>query len=101
MDAINASLLYLTLMTIPSLLFALLLAFLYGALYHFFRNGGFWRLVLYLGLSVIGFALGHLIGWWRGWEFMAMGSLNLGMSTIGSVLVLLAGDWLSRFEPPK
>ena len=85
-------------MTIPSLLFALLIALLYGSLYHLLRGGGFWRLVLYLGLSILGFAVGHLIGLWRGWIFMQMGSLNLGMSSIGSLVVLVLGDWLSRIE---
>ena len=85
-------------MTIPSLLFALLIACLYGALYHLLRGGGFWRLALYLGLSVLGFAAGHLIGLWRGWVFLPLGSLNLGMSSIGSLLILMIGDWLSRIE---
>lgn len=84
-------------MTLPSFLFALLVALLYGALYHLLRGGGFWRLVLFLSLSILGFAAGHLMGLWRGWVFLPLGSLNLGMSTIGSILVLLLGDWLSRF----
>lgn len=85
-------------MTTPSLLFALLIALLYGALYHLLRGGGFWRLMLYSGLSVAGFAAGHMIGLWRGWLFLPLGSLNLGMSSIGSLLILLFGDWLSRLE---
>lgn len=85
-------------MTLPTLLFALLVALLYGALYHLLRGGGFWRLLLYLGLSVLGFVAGHLIGLWRGWLFLPLGSLNLGMSTIGSILILVIGDWLSRIE---
>lgn len=85
-------------MTIPALLFAILLALLYGALYHLLRGGGFWRLVLFLGLSVLGFGAGHLAGLWRGWVFLPVGSLNLGMSTVGSILILLVGDWLSRFQ---
>jgi hypothetical protein len=48
-------------------------------------------------LSVLGFAAGHLVGMWRGWLFLPLGSLNLGLSSIGSILVLLVGDWLSRF----
>lgn len=88
-------------MTFPTLLFALLLALLYGALYHLLRGGGFWRLILFLILSILGFAAGHLVGWWRGWFFLPLGSLNLGMSTIGSILVLLVGDWLSRVEPRR
>lgn len=88
-------------MTIPALLFALLVALLYGALYHLLRGGGFWRLLLFLGLSVLGFAAGYLVGLWRGWVFLPLGSLNLGIATIGSILFLLAGDWLSRVEPSR
>jgi len=85
-------------MAIPTLLFAFLIALLYGALYHLIRGGGFWRLLLYLGLSILGFAAGHLLGLWRGWIFVPLGSLNLGMSSAGSVIILVIGDWLSRIE---
>jgi hypothetical protein len=85
-------------MTLPTLLFALLVALLYGSLYHLIRDGGPWRLLLYMILSTIGFALGHLFGLWRDWVFLPLGSLNLGVSSLGSVLILIIGDWLSRFE---
>lgn len=85
-------------MTLPALLFALLIALLYGALYHLVRDGGFWRLLLYLILSLVGFALGHLIGVWRGWIWIPLGAVNLGPSSVGSLLILLLGDWLSRIE---
>jgi len=85
-------------MTLPTMLFALIVALLYGALYHLLRGGGFWRLILYLGLSVLGFVIGHLIGLWRGWTFAPLGSLNLGVSSIGSFVILVIGDWLSRIE---
>jgi len=85
-------------MTLPALLFAFLLALLYGAVYHLVRNGGFWRLILYFVLSVVGFAIGHFMGLWRGWVFIPIGSLNLGMSSLGSLIILIFGDWLSRIE---
>ena len=85
-------------MTLPALFFAFLLALLYGALYHLIRDGGFWRLILYFILSVIGFALGHFWGLWRGWVFIPVGSLNLGLSSLGSLIILIFGDWLSRIE---
>ena len=85
-------------MTIPTLLFALLIALLYGALYHLIRGGGFWRLLLYLFLSLFGFVLGHLFGLWRGWVLLPIGSINVGLSSIGSILLLLLGDWLTRIE---
>ena len=88
-------------MTIPTLLFAVVVALFYGAVYHLIRDGGFWRLILYFSLSVSGFALGHLIGLWRGWLFLPLGALNLGLSSLGSLLLLMLGDWLSRIEVPQ
>jgi hypothetical protein len=85
-------------MSTPSLVVALIIALAYGALYHFIRNGGVWRLLFYAGLSVTGFVIGHLIGLWRGWVFFPIGALNLGMSSVGSLVTLLLGDWLSRIE---
>lgn len=85
-------------MTLPTLLFALFVALLFGALYHLIRGGGFWRLLLYFCLSIFGFFLGHLVGIWRGWTFLPLGALNLGLSSLGSILLLMLGDWLSRIE---
>lgn len=85
-------------MTLPTLLFALLIALFYGALYHLIRGGGFWRLFLYFTLSIFGFVIGHLIGLWREWTFIPLGGLNLGLSSVGSIVLLLVGDWLSRVE---
>lgn len=85
-------------MTLPALLFALLIALFYGALYHLLRDGGFWRLLLYFSLSIFGFVLGHLLGQWREWMFIPLGAINLGLSSVGSLVFLIVGDWLSRFE---
>jgi hypothetical protein len=85
-------------MTLPTLLFGLLVALLYGALYHLLRGGGFWRLLLFFSLSIAGFILGHWIGIWRQWTFIPLGALNLGLSTLGSFMLLAVGDWLSRLE---
>ncbi len=85
-------------MTLPAILFSLLIALLYGALYHLIRDGGFWRLLLFFFLSVFGFALGYLIGLWRGWVWLPLGTINLGVCTIGSFSILLLGDWLTSFN---
>lgn len=85
-------------MTLPAILFGLLIALLYGAIYHLIRGGSFWRLLLYMLLAVFGFVLGHLIGLWRNWILFPLGSINLGLSSIGSLLLLILGDWLSRIE---
>ena len=85
-------------MTLPTLLFALLIALFYGALFHLIRGGSVWRLLLFLALSLIGFGIGHLIGIWRGWILFPIGSINFGLSSIGSFLMLILGDWLSQVE---
>jgi hypothetical protein len=85
-------------MTLPSLLLAFLISSLYGSLFHLFRDGGLGRLLLYLGLSWAGFAAGQLLGSWRGWFFLSVGPLNLGMATLGSAFFLGLGYWLSLVE---
>ncbi len=86
-------------MTIPTLLFVLLLALLLGALYHFFRDGGLGHLAAYLLASVLGFAVGHLIGLWRGWIVFPLGPLNLGMEALGGLVFLALADWFLHLEP--
>ena len=86
-------------MTIASFLFALLLALLLGALYHFIRDGGLWHLFVYLVASVLGFAVGHLIGLWRSWVLFEFGPFNLGLEVIGSLIVLVLADWLLHLPP--
>ena len=85
-------------MTIPSLIFALLIASLYGVLYHLVRDGGLGRLLLFLIFGWAGFALGHLLGIWQGWVFLPVGELNLGLSTLGSLILLVLVDWVSRIR---
>ncbi len=85
-------------MTAASILFGLLIALLLGALFHLWRDGGFLRLMLYLVLSVLGFAAGHLLGSWRGWILFPVGPLNLGMAILGSLVFLFVGYWLSLVE---
>jgi hypothetical protein len=85
-------------MTIPSLVFAVLIASLLGALYHLIRGGGPGRLFLDLFLSWAGFALGHFVGLWRGWLLFPMGQLDVGLSILGSLILLVGVDWISHFR---
>jgi hypothetical protein len=86
-------------MTVPSLLVALLIALLFGALYHLIRGGDWTHLLTYLLMSVLGFAAGHLMGLWRGWVFLPFGPLNLGMGIVGAFVFLVLGDWLIHLPP--
>lgn len=88
-------------LSLPTILFALVLAILYGAIYHLLRGGNGWRLLYDFGLSIFGFALGHFFGVWRGWDFYMMGSLNLGVGSIGSFVFLILGEWLARIDANK
>lgn len=86
-------------MTIPVLLFGLLLALLAGALFHTVRGGDGFRLLFYLFTSVLGFALGQWGSITFDWALFPFGALDIGMGLLGSILLLLLGDWLSRIEP--
>jgi uncharacterized membrane protein YeaQ/YmgE (transglycosylase-associated protein family) len=85
-------------MTIPTLLFALLIALLCGVLFHVLRGGNGWRLLFYFVLSALGFAVGQWISYARGWHFLMFGALDIGMGVIGAALFLVLGEWLSLIE---
>ncbi len=85
-------------MTVPTLLFGMLLASLYGALFHLWRNGGLGRLFLYVALSWVGFWSGHVIAGVLEWTFWSVGSLRAGPATLGSVVFLIVGYWLSLVQ---
>jgi hypothetical protein len=67
-----------------------------GALFHALRGGSGWRLLLYLGLSTLGFVLGQVLKIISGWSLFRFGVLDLGLGMLGSLLILAAGGWLIR-----
>jgi hypothetical protein len=88
-------------MTLPALLFGVLLSTAYGAAFHFYRGGSMNRLVLYLILGWLGFWAGHYLGWSMAWDFFAVGPLYVGAATLGSLIFLVVGYYLSNFEIPQ
>ncbi len=80
-------------MTLPSLLLAIILSTLYGALFHLIMGGSSSRMLFYLIASWLGFALGHFAGVWFGVTLGAIGPLNAGTASLASWLMLL----LARF----
>ncbi len=82
-------------MTIPSLVLGLVVAVLVGSLFHLFLGGGLGRFFLYIFLSVIGFALGQWLGDVKHWVLFPIGTLDLGMGMIGSLVFLVVGFWFS------
>lgn len=85
-------------MTLPTLLFGFLLSTLYGALFHLWRGGGAGRLSLYLITGWLGFWSGQVLASRWNWTFGSLGPLHIGMATLGSILFLFIGHWLSLVE---
>jgi uncharacterized membrane protein YeaQ/YmgE (transglycosylase-associated protein family) len=83
-------------MSSATLLLGLLIAFLYGTAFHFWRGGNGWRWLIYLLLSLVGFWVGHFLAARQGWNFLEIGFLKLGGATVGSALFLLVGHWLGQ-----
>lgn len=85
-------------MNTATYIFGLVLATLLGAVFHLWKDGGFWKLIVYIVVSWIGFFVGHAIARSADFNFLQVGSLHVGGGVIGSVLFLFAGHWLSRIE---
>lgn len=85
-------------MTLPALVFGILLSSVYGTAFHFWKGGGLKKLVLFVILAWLGFWIGHGIGAAIDWTFAAIGPVNAGMGTLGSALFLFVGEWLGRVE---
>jgi O-antigen ligase len=88
-------------MTIPAIIFGFLVATLYGVIFHLLRGGRAGRLVLYVILSWAGFIVGQFIAGRLGWNFASLGPLHLGIATLGSLVFLSIGYWLSLVDSDK
>lgn len=85
-------------MSIPTLFLGLVVSTLYGALFHLWRGGNAGRLLLYLILAWIGFWAGHLVGIWLNVSFDTLGQLHIFFATLGSIIFLGIGYWLSLVQ---
>lgn len=85
-------------MTIPSIVLGLIIATLYGTLFHLWRGGGPGKLLLFIILGWVGFWTGNVIANYLAISFFSYGPLKLGIATIGSLIVILVGYWLSNIE---
>ena len=82
-------------MTLPALIFGVILSTFYGAAFHFWKDGGLGRLVLYLLLGWVGFWVGHFLAAYSKWSFDSLGALHFGTATVGALAFLAVGHWLS------
>jgi hypothetical protein len=83
----------------PGLAISALLATAYGAAFHLWRGGGVNALVRCLVAAWGGFALGQVVGWLCGWEFLMLGQVHLLEGTVGSALLMVMIYWLMVPRP--
>lgn len=83
--------------TVLSLLFALLIGFIF----HFWKGGGIFRLFFILVFSVIGFGIGQWIGFSLDSNFLRVGWVYLGYGILGSLLLSFIAIWLSNIRLEK
>jgi hypothetical protein len=83
-------------MTIPALLFGILVSTFLGAGFHVWRGGNLGRLILYILLAWAGFWSGHLMAVALEFNAFSVGPLHIGMAMVGSVVFLFLGYWLSQ-----
>jgi hypothetical protein len=82
-------------MTIPAFIFGSFFSLLIGSFSHLILGGNLKKLILFLILGWIGFWAGYLLASQIGISFLQIGPLNLGVSSIGSVVFILFGFWVS------
>jgi hypothetical protein len=88
-------------MTLPALLFGFTISMAYGTIFHLWRGGGFFRLILYIVLGISGFWLGQGLASILGWNVDKVGPLHLGAATAISWLLMMAGYWLAKLPSPE
>jgi hypothetical protein len=78
----------------PTVIFAFILATIYGTLFHLVVGGDVRRLALYLLAGWLGFALGHLLGVMLGVEILRVGPLRALSATVGAWTALIVARML-------
>jgi len=88
-------------MSLPGIILGIVISTLIGAAFHLWRGGSFGRMLLYIGLSWIGFWIGHIAASAMGWTFGMVGSLRLGVAVIGALVAVGSGYRLSLVQVEK
>ena len=78
----------------PSLVFSVLLASLYGAIFHFIWGKRWKDLALYWGVAVVGFGMGQALFGLLGFSVFMIGEVQVVESTIVSWVCLFVARWL-------
>lgn len=85
-------------LSLPSFLFGSVIAILLGSIYHLWQGGNLKVLLLAEFASILGFWLGHFLGFVLGWEVANIGPIFLVQAVIGSVIALGFVYWLGQSD---
>ena len=88
-------------MSPPALLFAFLLASLYGVVFYFFFGRGWLGLAVYWLVALVGFGLGQLVTMLLGISLLPIGSVNIIEASLVSALALLLTRAVWRRAPRR
>ena len=77
----------------PPLVFSLIIASAYAALFNIWQGGSARDLLIYLLACWLGFAMGELAGDFAGLDILMIGEIHLLEGTAGSLLLLFLAKW--------
>ena len=86
---------------LPGIALSALFAILIGFIFHFWKGGGFFRLLFILIFSIIGFSIGQWVGFSSKSNFLKVGWVFLGFGILGSILFSLIAAWLTNIRLDK
>jgi hypothetical protein len=86
-------------MTIASFILGCVIASIPACAFNFFVAGKFKKLLLLNIFAWIGFWIGQIIALWRGWVFLKVGPIILGVDLLFAFLFIGLGYWLTNFQP--
>lgn len=78
----------------PYLLFTLLIGGIYGAIFHLWKGRKVADLAFFLGVGVVGFGIGQVLGNQLGLNLFLVGPIHMVEATLVSWLALFVGQWL-------
>ncbi len=78
----------------PTVGLGLLLGSIYATGFYLIRGKSFWKLPVFWLASLLGFAIGQLIGVLMGWDLAVIGQTHVLEGTLISWLLLLFADWM-------
>lgn len=81
-----------------ALILGFFISIAYGAGFHLLMGGPARRLLLYMGASWLGFALGHVVGDLLDIELLKLGALHLFSASLGAWIALITSWWFVANE---